>query len=154
MDITYEDVHTDSIRLAEKIRQQMTVDLVVGVSRGGLLPGVIISHHLDRPFRALHWATRDFANQENEIDDFLLEEICSGKQVLIVDDISDSGRTFDTIRDKLITRLQEKNNLSVLSNVEFASLYVRRDTIFTPTFFTKWIVVDDWLNFPFEKQLN
>ena len=40
-------------------------DVIVGISRGGLIPGVMISHKLNIPFKPVHASTRDFPHWEN-----------------------------------------------------------------------------------------
>ncbi len=38
-------------------------DVIVGISRGGLIPGVMISHKLNIPFKPVHASTRDFPHE-------------------------------------------------------------------------------------------
>ena len=38
-------------------------DVIVGIRRGGLIPGVMISHKLDIPFKPVHASTRDFPHE-------------------------------------------------------------------------------------------
>jgi len=68
-------------------------DVIVGVSRGGLLPGVMMSHWMKKPFKPIKAALRDFP----EWEDYLPRK--TDKRVLIVDDVCDSGETFHKIRN-------------------------------------------------------
>ena len=68
-------------------------DVIVGISRGGLIPGVMISHKLNIPFKPVHASTRDFPHWENYLPQ------PGDQKVLIVDDICDSGETFERISD-------------------------------------------------------
>lgn len=62
-------------------------DLIVGLARGGLLPGVTLSHKLDVQFMAVNWSKK-----YQEINKFVWDSITGGKsRVLIVDDMVDSG---------------------------------------------------------------
>jgi hypoxanthine phosphoribosyltransferase len=61
--------------------------VIVGLSRGGLTPGVMMSHWMKKPFKPVKAALRDFA----EWEDYLPRP--TDKRVLIVDDICDSIRT-------------------------------------------------------------
>ena len=100
-------------------------DYIVGISRGGLVPAVMISHYLNVPMHPLEVSLRDGGNcvsdcgmaedalgypkAEKYIEDSedvgaildaagqLLEEGSSFKHILIVDDINDTGATFNWI---------------------------------------------------------
>lgn len=89
-------------------------DYVVGITRGGLPAAVMISHYFNIPCETLKISLRDgsqcesnlwmaqdaFGNPDNEINFYegdpttLLAED-TAKQILIVDDINDSGSTFN-----------------------------------------------------------
>jgi len=56
------------------------IDVIYGIPRGGLVLAVVLSHRLDRPL------TADFPRA--------FDEAMSGKRLLMVDDISDTGRTL------------------------------------------------------------
>jgi len=101
-------------------------DYIVGISRGGLVPAVMISHYLNVPMKPLQVSLRDggecvsdcgmaedalgYPKQEKFISDTeldigrvldaansLLEEGNNYKNILIVDDINDTGATFNWI---------------------------------------------------------
>ena len=100
-------------------------DYIVGLARGGLIPAVMISHYLNIPMYALSVSLRDndlgpesnlwmaedalgpnskerFIEDENDIAGVLsaasdLLESGTYKNILIVDDINDSGATFNWI---------------------------------------------------------
>lgn len=78
-------------------------DYVVGITRGGLLPAVMISQYFNIPCETLKISLRDGADQESNlwmaIDAFGHNEAEVGdplcKNILIMDDINDSGATFN-----------------------------------------------------------
>ena len=102
-------------------------DYIVGLTRGGLIPAVMISHYLNVPMHTLKVSLRDgeeqesnlwmsvdalgpypkerFVEDENDVGAILeaagdlLEQSNSYKQILIVDDINDSGATFNWLMD-------------------------------------------------------
>jgi hypoxanthine phosphoribosyltransferase len=99
-------------------------DYIVGITRGGLVPAVLISQYLNVPMHTLHVSLRDGSECESnlwmaedalgpkskhrmiESEDIgsildaasqLLEEGSTYKNILIVDDINDTGATLDWI---------------------------------------------------------
>ncbi len=100
-------------------------DYIVGLTRGGLIPAVMLSHYLNIPMYTLNVSLRDgneiesnlwmaedalgpqskerFVEDENDIGGILeaasdlLEQGATYKNILIVDDIIDTGATFNWI---------------------------------------------------------
>ena len=63
---TWDEQFDDTGVLCETLIQDSFLpDVVVGISRGGLIPGVMISHKLNIPFKPVHASTRDFPHWEN-----------------------------------------------------------------------------------------
>lgn len=69
-------------------------DYIVGLSRGGLIPGVLLSHYLDIPFHPLGhdesncWMAEDaFGAYSDPI------------KILVIDDINDTGGTFNDLTE-------------------------------------------------------
>lgn len=79
-------------------------DYIVGLSRGGLVPATMISHYLDVPMHTLNVSLRD--NRMGPESNLWMAEDAFGydpdiptPNILIVDDINDSGATFNWIMD-------------------------------------------------------
>lgn len=73
-------------------------DYVVGITRGGLLPAVMISQYLDIPCETLKVSLRDHGGEEpTESNLWMAEDAFNGKNILIVDDINDTGATINWI---------------------------------------------------------
>ncbi len=70
-------------------------DYIVGISRGGLLPAVMISHYFDIPMKPLQVSLRDGGDCVSDLG--MAEDAFDGKNILIVDDINDQGTTLDWI---------------------------------------------------------
>ncbi|NBP56111.1 hypothetical protein EBU71_06170 [bacterium] len=116
--------------LVSKICRDITIsnwrpDYVVGITRGGLIPAVMISHYFGVPCETLKVSLRDGSDcesnlwmaedalgypknertveDENDIGSILeaasdlLEKSAPYKNILIVDDINDTGATFNWI---------------------------------------------------------
>ena len=83
-----------------------TPDYIVGLSRGGLVPAVMISQYLSIPMYALHVSLRDSENGP-ESNLWMAEDAfgyntgfaqAGKKKILIVDDINDTGSTLEWIK--------------------------------------------------------
>jgi hypoxanthine phosphoribosyltransferase len=82
-------------------RDQWLPDYVVGITRGGLTPAVLISQYLDCSMHALKVSLRE--NGEDCESNLWMSEDAFGyeeaaKNILIVDDINDSGKTMQWIK--------------------------------------------------------
>jgi hypoxanthine phosphoribosyltransferase len=98
-------------------------EMIAGVTRGGLVPAVMLSHRLELPMMAI------------TTEDAILP-ISLAKKTLIVDEIYDTGKT--------IKGLKQVNPLT-----QFAVLYhnVGLDQL---EFYGKKMRLDNWLVFPWE----
>ena len=73
-------------------------DIVVGLTRGGLVPANMISQYFDVPLETLKVKLRDIKpGEENESKANLANLAYTGKHILVVDDINDTGATLDHI---------------------------------------------------------
>lgn len=75
-------------------------DYIVGITRGGLLPAVMISQYFNIPCEALKVSLRDHGGENpTESNLWMAEDAFNGKNILIVDDINDTGATINWIID-------------------------------------------------------
>lgn len=81
-----------------KIKSSNTV--ILGLKRGGLPSAVALSNRLDLPISLLSFQTRD--GNDNEPKFLEPEMINSNTNVIIIDDIYDTGLTVECIVSKLI----------------------------------------------------
>ena len=70
-------------------------DYIVGLTRGGLLPAVMISHYLNIPMQSLDVSLRDGGECVSNLG--MGEDAYEGKNILIVDDNNDQGTTLNWI---------------------------------------------------------
>lgn len=143
---------------AADIVRQMTVhgwstpDYIVGLTRGGLVPAVSISHLMDIPMVAVNYSStagkgdnRNHANALPAIGGPVTSgtgELPQLPELLIVDDICDSGHTMKEVFDYYRNQGHR---------VWTASLYYKEGAVITPDFYWQKIPVDsEWIIFPFE----
>ena len=97
--VYYGDVHVRELigDISMKMhRDNWKPDYIVGLTRGGLIPSVYLSHYLDIPMETLKVSLRD-STSESESNLWMAEDAFNGKNILIVDDINDTGATLDWI---------------------------------------------------------
>jgi hypoxanthine phosphoribosyltransferase len=85
------------------------VEVVVGMSRGGLVPAALLAAKIDKPLIAA------YINKQDEIF-FDRGNWISGKNILVVDDIIRSGKTL-----RLLKNCLQKN--CRLKSISFFALY-------------------------------
>lgn len=83
-------------------------DIIISINRGGCIPGVYLSHFLNKPHKMIDIKSID--NFEISIDN--RKKI---KSALIIDDINDSGKTF-TIVKKIFNIHDIDNRYAALIN--------------------------------------
>ena len=97
-------------------KQEWRPDYIVGITRGGLYPAIIMSHQYDLPMYTLDVRLRDGLTG-NESNAWMSEDAFGyiseaerelyksrwdprlRKNILIIDDINDTGATFNWIKD-------------------------------------------------------
>ena len=140
--------------------QSWRPDYIVGVTRGGLVPAVMISHYFNIPMHTLStkesnlWMAEDAFGYED------YDPMASGsgkKKILIVDDINDTGKTINAIMEDWQSgclpndpRWKEVWN----QNVKFAVVYdnVSSKSRVTMDFCGEEIAKNkkEWIIFPYE----
>ena len=108
--VSWDEVSMLAKKLAFKIKNSgFKPDLVIGIARGGLVPARIVCDYLlQKDLAAIkveHWGIAAIALGKAEIK-FPLPIDISGKKILIVDDVVDTGDTFNVTMDYV--RLCEK----------------------------------------------
>ena len=129
-------------------------DYIVGVTRGGLIPVVMMSHYTGIKMHTLDVRLRD-ADHSPEHAVWMSEEAGAGKRILILDDINDTGETF-----KWIVKDWEESNppadwLDIWgNNVRFATIIDNAPSKFDVDYTSIEInKAEDpaWIVFPFEE---
>lgn len=122
-------------------------DCIIGISRGGLTPGVMVSHYFEKPFKPIKAALRDFPDWE----DYLPKK--TDRRILIVDDICDSGETII----KITKYLKSRREGSTQADVRFATLWWNNECSYEPRYYVQECAKDSeniWIHFPWEHWWN
>ena len=147
----WEEMRRDVNTLCREISlDKFDPQVIVGISRGGLVPGVMMSHWFQLPFKSVQAALRDFP----EWEDYLPRK--TDKRVLIMDDVCDSGETFHKIRN-FIKGPRKNQPLELPTEIRFAVLWWNNECNFEPHYYVNEIAKDStntWIHFPWESWWN
>lgn len=112
--VYYTEKNIDSY-LLEIVRQMykdnFRPDYIVGISRGGLVPAVKLSHYFDVPMYALN---------KEESNLWIPEDALDGKNILIIDDINDTGKTIRKLKKEWSENPGDWSKIFHVGNVKFA----------------------------------
>lgn len=118
---------------------------IVGIGRGGLVPSVMMSQWFDAP----HWSwdvslkEKTLRDRKQPVNlDFIIDNV-PFRNVLIVDDINDTGATFELISNNAAKEQNIKyaavvNNLASNFNVDYCGSEINK------------IEKPEWIVFPWE----
>ncbi|WNG23034.1 purine phosphoribosyltransferase [Cystobacter fuscus] len=130
------------------------IDVVLGISRAGLVPAVMLSHHL---------GVRDFAVMDIKRTDsdsvnatksapvlrgILNESMLQGRNVLLVDDIVGEGLTMRTARELLSPKCKSLVTCVLVVNQKNLGTAAPRDVVDH-----HGCLIHGWITFPWEGKL-
>jgi len=156
--ITAEELLRDSFKLAKLVHESdFEPDFIIGVWRGGAPVGIALQEYLDFVgVNTDHIAIRTSSytgidQQEKTVRvhglDYIIENINADDNVLLVDDVFDSGKSIDAIFE----RLKKKTRRNMPSNIKIACPWykpTRNVTTRKPDYYVN--KTDEWLVFPHE----
>ena len=120
-------------------------DFIVGVARGGLIPARILADLLKTPditfVTVEYYCGIDQKNKEPILKQCLTAPI-PDKKVLLVDDVSDCGRSLQLAKK----HLQEQG----AKEIKTATIYCKPGTLTVPDYYEK--ETSRWIVFPWETQ--
>tara|TARA_R110001592_G_scaffold139002_3_gene358697 strand:+ start:1631 stop:2119 length:489 start_codon:yes stop_codon:yes gene_type:complete len=143
-----------------EITRQMAVaecrpDVIIGPGRGAYIMGVMLSHYYEIPFHGFEWQTRD-GNFEDSVSLHSILSKYSSDDILIVDDINDSGKTLKGIHTSVLEFDREHNNnmFRMHEGIKYATLFDKESSSFDLVEFTANPVKpneEQWIVFPYEE---
>ena len=85
-------------KIIEQIKKSnWSPNVIFSINRGGCIPGIYLSHHLNLKHKVIDVQLRD-SNKPPDLK-IIKEKIKEFDNVLLVDDINDSGKTLKIIYD-------------------------------------------------------
>lgn len=142
--ITWDRFHHDCRILAEKvIASGKRYEKIVCITRGGVFVGGLLAHFID--MRNITTVALSLYDRPGDMRDAVIELSSPdlpppGAKLLVVDDLLDSGRTFNYIRKKW----------GRMYDLDFAMLYDKGGGDDRPTFSAS-VLPNEWVEFPWEE---
>ena len=146
--ISWDQIHRDSRALAWRLDGQGPGDgswrAIVAITRGGMAPAMIVARELD--IRTVDTISiKSYDHQEQSDAKVLktpdLDLMQDGTGILILDDLVDSGKTLEVVREQF-------------PNAHFATVYAKpKGRPMVDTFITE-VSQDTWIFFPWDMALQ
>ncbi len=140
--ITWQEYHELSRKLAASILQHTPdVDQIVAISRGGLTLGHLLTDFLRIPISTISIQSYTDIQKQGVVElNQKLDIKVKGKHILLVDDVSDTGRTFK----RAATYLKSFKPKEITT----VAIFYKPKSVFRPDFFTQQ--TSKWIIFPYE----
>jgi xanthine phosphoribosyltransferase len=140
--VSWDQFHRDARALTWRLAESGPFDVIVCVSRGGLVPAAIVARELGIRVIETVCVASYLGKQQGDLS--VLKGIASeirarpnGKGILIVDDLVDTGRTARVVRD-------------IIPGAHFATVYAKPlGRPMVDTFITE-VSQDTWIHFPWD----
>jgi uncharacterized protein len=148
--LSWPDVHFSLTKFEQNLKEtQYTPKIIIGVGRGGLIPATLLAYKLNVK-QVYNFSVQTYTDDNTKSDDIVTVQEPGGSlrdhlndEILIVDDLSDSGVTLNYIKMFLIAHYG-------LKKVKTATLCIKDKTNFLPDYFITQFPSTTWLIFPWE----
>ncbi len=137
--ISWDQLHRDSRALAWRLLDMNFFRGIVAVTRGGMVPAAIVARELDiHMVDTVCVTSYDWQDQQGEIQ--ILKPMSGDDEGwLIIDDLVDTGRTAEVVRE-------------LLPKAHFATVYAKpAGKPMVDTFITE-VSQDTWILFPWDSE--
>ncbi len=142
LSLRWQDLEEKTYLLSQKIQKSgQKLDLIVAVARGGLTIAQLLTDFLQLPITSFTVTSyRDLQQQSIPKITFKIGNQLHNQKILLVDDISDTGKTFE----RGLAYLKELGAAKIIT----ASLLIKPWTTFIPDYYVD--KADQWVIFPYE----
>ncbi len=146
IDVTWEDLDSLVAELAERLSAAPEPDVVLAISRGGLVPAGMLGYRLGwRDMLLAAVVAYDDEQGFRGKADFLQspsDDQIAGKTVLVIDEVWDSGTTIAAVSK----RIRDAGGTPVTAVLHYKPARSRVDIV--PDHFI--VETDDWVLYPFK----
>ena len=147
--VSWDQFHRDARAMAWRLADKGPFVAIVCITRGGLVPAAIVARELEiKLIESVCVASYHSYSAQGELK--VLKEIApsiraigdgKGQGVLVIDDLTDTGKTAKVVRD-------------MLPNAHFATVYAKPMGVPTVDTFVTEVSQDTWIYFPWDMGLS
>jgi hypoxanthine phosphoribosyltransferase len=146
--LSWDDIEELVGRLVERLPRDY--DLILVVTRGGMVPACLISERIELRnivAAAVMFYTEGTADPSQTLTEpifleFPADPLLTGKRILVVDDVWETGKTAMVVRRR-VRQAGGHADLAVLHYKPGRSAYAERPEYYAAT-------TDDWVNYPWD----
>jgi xanthine phosphoribosyltransferase len=137
--VTWGQLHRDSRALAWRLLDKDYFKGIIAITRGGMVPAAIIARELDiRLVETVCVSSYEWQDHKGEVEVLKALDM-NGDGWLLIDDLVDTGKTAQTVRD-------------MLPKAHFATVYAKpQGRPLVDTFITE-VSQDTWILFPWDTE--
>jgi xanthine phosphoribosyltransferase len=147
--VSWDQFHRDARALAWRLADKGPFEAIVCITRGGLVPAAIVARELEmRLIESVCIASYHDYKSQGQLQ--VLKDIApsikavgdgKGKGVLVIDDLTDTGKTAKIVRD-------------MLPNAHFATVYAKPQGVPVIDTYITEVSQDTWIYFPWDMGLT
>jgi len=142
--ITWEEVYSLCRKLVQQLRRaNFRIDVIVAIARGGFVPGRLLSDMLGihdlTSFKIEHY--QGAYKQHEAYVRYPLNADISGRNVLLLDDVCDSGDTFSV-------GVEHIRQYGTVNEIRTAALHLKTVSKFIPDFYAGTVSEWRWHIYP------
>ncbi|PAF45657.1 phosphoribosyltransferase family protein [Helicobacter sp. 11S02629-2] len=143
---SYEEFNKDMLELARKIKNECDIDCILAIARGGVTIGHFLSIALNlRSLYTLNSIHYDDTQKLDYIKIWNIPDLSAAKNVLLVDDIVDSGDSMKAIKEKVLSTAPH-------INISTVSIFFKPNAHFSPDFSLH--EAKEWIRFFWDIELK
>ncbi|MDD2608349.1 MAG: phosphoribosyltransferase [Giesbergeria sp.] len=148
--VSYDEYHSLIEKLALKVHQSgWQFDTVLCLARGGMRPGDMLSRIFSKPLAIM--AASSYRAQagtvQGQLDMARFITTAQGEiagRVLLVDDLTDSGHTLQSVVEML------RRDYPAISALRSAVIWSKQVSTFVPDYSAEFLPSNPWIHQPFE----
>jgi xanthine phosphoribosyltransferase len=141
LNLSWEDVHKDSIELAKNIqRSEIEYDGIIAVTKGGLFPTLIVSTILKIDYIDTIGIKSYSDDRMQDKTQLIKPPPTNSFRWLVIDDLTDSGQTIEMVKLYMLPIAYD-----------IAVLYTKPKSHHMVDFHVREVYQDTWVVFPWEK---
>lgn len=141
--IAWEEMHRHAKALAWRLIEKGPWKGIIAVTRGGLVPAAVIARELDiHIIETACISSYDHQDQRRaELLKPVMAAVGDGKGWLVIDDLADTGRTLELLRQ-------------LLPHAHYATVYAKPQGRPLADTFVIEVSQDTWIHFPWDVELQ